>query len=95
MKRVVTEREESNNNEFYEAMPGTMERPVYREDPVVIERDADRTGLSAWAVLGLVVLAILVLLLLFGRGGILGPSTSRSVNIPTPTNNTGSGTTTR
>ncbi|HSX47883.1 MAG TPA: hypothetical protein VLF41_00015 [Candidatus Nanoarchaeia archaeon] len=88
MKRRIiskTHTEETPEDEFYEAMPAAQSRPVYREDPLLVEED-DRADMSGWAILGLVLLAVLILLLFTG-GNITG-GLGRS-GLPTvPTNST-------
>lgn len=87
MKRRIiskTRTEEVPQDEFYEAMPAAPARPVYREDPLLVEDDS--ASISGWAILGLVLLAILILLLFTG-GNVTGSLNRNS--LPTvPTTNT-------
>lgn len=70
-RRDIKERKETvqgENGEFYEAMP-SVEAPLYRDTYVESEREIDTAdgGLSGWAILGLVLLGLLLLLLLTGN----------------------------
>jgi hypothetical protein len=81
-------RDTRDNEEFYEAMPATSsERAYYRDEPDALERDdTDRTALSGWAVIGLILLALVALLLLFGRGSSSVPATNTApTNAPATT----------
>lgn len=88
--------EQPVREEFYEAMPTTAGQPAYREGPVYREDTGDDRLFSGWAVLGVIILALVILLLLFGRsnitpsvnrsttGGVTNPTTSQPVSSPTP-----------
>lgn len=80
MKRRVikrVQRREQPREEFYEAMPAAPAQPVYREGPVYRDDEPADRLFSGWAILGLIVLGLVVLLLLFGR-----TSMTPAVNLP-------------
>lgn len=89
MKRHIVSKQDveepvAKREDFYEAMP----MAEHYHEPVVLQDENDRTTMSGWAVLGLVILGILVLMMLFGRGGIINPGVNRTNTLPTPSTNT-------
>lgn len=82
MKKRIRETrvEKPEEEQFYEAMP-VAERPVYRQ-PLLVRED-DSPMLSTWAVVGLILLGLILLLWVMGRGINLSSGTNTTPVAPT------------